>query len=407
MARLFRYLTAGLGASISEAACASLLGLDPATTHRLLAELADSALIAEVEPGRYSSHVLVRAYAEELFLTTDAAADQRAAGTRLLQHYLHSSFAAHLAVRPHLRSVPPGPAMTGVTPELPESFEAAMSWFARERQVLVAAVQRAPAPPGGIAAGVLGLTRQQVFQRGGFFHDWMAVMETALQAARRDGNRLGQAYSLRSLAGAHYFFGNNAEALNLLEEAEKLFTVLKCHEQRGYVHCNRGDILVRLARYEEALAQYRAAHELFRISGNTQREVRAMSEIGHVMALRGDFEEATAQLDNALERNRVVGNLEQEGQIRLYRARLQIQRRDFPAAVSELEHAVDVLHAVGHRTLEIDGLQLLAECWLEVGQVEKARHSWKAAVSILESFQNGGTVQFSERLGSMRSRLQP
>lgn len=404
-ARLFRFLSISVGPAISEAACASLLGVEPVATRLLLGELLDSALISEVAVGRYSSHVLVRAYAEELLLSTDPPAVRREAGSRLLQHYLHSSYAAHIAVRPHFRPVPPPQAVPGVFPEKPQGFEAAMAWFAVERQVLVSAVLRASDQQFHVEPWRLALTVQQYFQRAGFFHDWKEVMNAAVSAARRDHHHFGAAYALRSLAGAHYFLGDNDEALKLLDAAEELFTSLGRSEERGYVHCNRGDVLVRLGRYDDAFAQYQAAHALFKVSGNTQREVRAMSEMGHALALRGDYDNAEMQLDSALLRNSIVGHLEQEGQIRVYRACLHTKRGDFLSAVEELEAGVLLLHRVGHRTLEIDALQVLAETWLALGQVGRARTAWRDALSILQSFQNGGPVQISERLKGIERRL--
>ncbi|GLY28873.1 BTAD domain-containing putative transcriptional regulator [Kineosporia sp. NBRC 101731] len=406
-ARLFRYLSIRIGPSISASACASLLGTELATTRALLQELAGSALISEVEPGRYSSHVLVRAYAEELFLEIDSPQERQEAGTRLLQHYQHSSFAAHVAVRPHLRPVPPLGLAHSVHPESPAGFHTAMSWFATERPVLVDAVTRATERRFGVESWRLALTLQQYFQRGAFFQDWMNVMSTALQAARRDEDRAGQAYSLRSLAGAHFFFGRYDEALDLLDEAGQLFTEMGFPEERGYVHTNRGDVLIRLKRHEEALAEYQKAHRQFVTSGNAQREVRAMSEVGHTLALLGDNAEAETQLRSALARNDQVGNLEQEGQIRVYIGRLQTGLKDYRSAIKELEDAVLVLNRVGHRTLEFDALLMIIESWLALEDYDSAWKTWHTAHELAQTWQNGGTLQTAERLDRLRPPVEP
>ena len=65
-ARLFRLLSLHPAADITAAASASLLGVYPDKANRLMAELANTSLISEDRPGRYSFHDLIRAYAAEV-----------------------------------------------------------------------------------------------------------------------------------------------------------------------------------------------------------------------------------------------------------------------------------------------------------------------------------------------------
>jgi DNA-binding SARP family transcriptional activator len=64
--RLFRLLSLHPAAVITAAASASLLGAPPDEANRLMAELANTSLLTEYRPGRYSFHDLIRAYAAEL-----------------------------------------------------------------------------------------------------------------------------------------------------------------------------------------------------------------------------------------------------------------------------------------------------------------------------------------------------
>src|SRR4029077_8126844 len=67
--RLFRLLSLHPAADITAAASASLLGVPPDDAKRLIAELTSTALLTEHQPGRYSFHNLIRAYATELLET--------------------------------------------------------------------------------------------------------------------------------------------------------------------------------------------------------------------------------------------------------------------------------------------------------------------------------------------------
>jgi len=64
--RLFRLLSLQPAADITAAASASLLGAPPDEARRLIAELTNTALLTEHQPGRYYFHDLIRAYAAEL-----------------------------------------------------------------------------------------------------------------------------------------------------------------------------------------------------------------------------------------------------------------------------------------------------------------------------------------------------
>ena len=160
--RLFRLLSLPPGPGITVAACASLLGLPPGETGRLVVELISTALITEHQPGRYSWHDLIRAYAMELSERSDTDADRHEARARLLHHYLHSSNAAQVMLRPHREPIAPGRPRPGVTPERFADHESAMSWLTAERPALNASVSLAARSDFGFPAWHLALTLEQL-----------------------------------------------------------------------------------------------------------------------------------------------------------------------------------------------------------------------------------------------------
>lgn len=141
--RLFRLLPLQPAADITVAASASLLGDAPETANRLMAELISTALITEHQPGRYALHELTRAYAAELSDGTDTDTDRHEALARLLDHYLHSSYAAQVELKPHREPIAPSRPLPGVTPEQFFDCASAISWFTAEHNVLNASVSLA------------------------------------------------------------------------------------------------------------------------------------------------------------------------------------------------------------------------------------------------------------------------
>jgi DNA-binding SARP family transcriptional activator len=181
--RLFRLLSVHCGPDISRSAAASLAGLTRAEVQPLVAELTGTQLLTEHRPGRFSWHDLTQAYAAELSAAHDTLADRHAALGRLLDHYLHTSYAAHVLLQPHVAAPEPDAPRPGVTPEELADYQQAMAWFAAERQVLLAVVCHAAQPGYRRQAWQLALTLQTFYDRQGYVCDWATTTRFALRAA--------------------------------------------------------------------------------------------------------------------------------------------------------------------------------------------------------------------------------
>ncbi len=99
-ARMFRLLGLHPGPDITDAAAASLAGLPRPDARRLLLELTRGHLLAEPAPGRYALHDLLRAYAAGQAAAADDEETRQAAVGRMLDHYLHTAYAATLLLKP-------------------------------------------------------------------------------------------------------------------------------------------------------------------------------------------------------------------------------------------------------------------------------------------------------------------
>ncbi|MEP8936628.1 hypothetical protein ABKU29_22095, partial [Enterobacter hormaechei] len=72
----------------------------------------------------------------------------------------------------------------------------------------------------------LALTMQRFFQLQGLHLAWSATMRVALSAARASGDPVGEARTLRSLAGAYYFADDTETALAYLKRTDELLDQL-------------------------------------------------------------------------------------------------------------------------------------------------------------------------------------
>ena len=85
--RLFRLMSVHPGPELSVDAAASIAGVAVPDAQRALTELANASLVAELSPGRYRCHDLLRAYAAEQAGAWDGQAEVRAARSRMADHY--------------------------------------------------------------------------------------------------------------------------------------------------------------------------------------------------------------------------------------------------------------------------------------------------------------------------------
>ncbi|MEH1163988.1 BTAD domain-containing putative transcriptional regulator [Micromonospora sp. CPCC 205539] len=389
-ARLFRLLSVALNPGITVEACVSLSGQDPRRTRAELEELAEVALVSEGDNGYFSSHVLVKAYADELFRATESAAEQQTAVSRLLQHYLHSSFNAEVMLDGYRTPVAPPPPLPGVAPERPSSYHEALDWFTRHRDVLKEAVRVAAELGYGIVPWQLAITTQLYLEWFGLFQDWEDMTRTALRAARQRGDVVGEAHVLRSLARARWFFNANEEALDLLRAALQIYAEHGMLAEQATVHVDFHLVHTTLGRHDLALASSVEATALNRSAGTKRAEIRSLARNGHSLARLGQHEEAARVLQQALDLNAQLEHRHEEASIRAAIAQNLAKMGRVDDAVKQLKLAAEAADEMGQGPYRFEAFRILSELLISVGDVSGAQEAFEKACEVLRSFQDGG-----------------
>ncbi|WP_265565448.1 AfsR/SARP family transcriptional regulator [Streptomyces hygroscopicus] len=141
-ARLFRLLGLHPGPNLTISAAASLVGLAPADTQLLLAELKRAHLLVEYAPKAYSLHDLLRDYAAELTEEFDSVEDHRDAVHRLFDHYVHTAHSAALCLSPSLPRLPLSPPVAGSSPQTFRDRNQAQAWIDSARSTVFAVAKQ-------------------------------------------------------------------------------------------------------------------------------------------------------------------------------------------------------------------------------------------------------------------------
>ncbi|MCX5070290.1 tetratricopeptide repeat protein [Micromonospora lupini] len=402
-ARLFRLSSAAMAPGISAEALASMSGTSPRFARAMLRELADAAMLDEDDRGRFTSHVLIKAYAQELFLAEEP--DRDAAVRRLLQHYLQSSHHAATVLAPMSPTAVPAPAPDGVVAERPRTYDEAMRWFDDHREVLPEAVRRAAEGAFGVAPWQLALTVEPWLQLTGRFHDWQDMMRVALRSARDTGDEVGAAHAMRGLADCCYHFATYDEAIDLLSRARKTFAEHGMIPELGTVHAALQRVHSQLGRHERALEEYERALSLYRAVGMEHGEIRAAVTRGRSLVRLGALDEAMSCLTEALARSEKSERRTDEPAVRIVIAECLAALGRQRQARDQLELAVDAAVESQSRIGVFEASALLCAAFLDLDDVPAACRAWRHACDAMHAMQNGGTRAMRDEVCDLGDRL--
>lgn len=303
--QLFRLLGLLGAANFGAWAAASLLGSGTTLAADLLEMLVDARLIDvhqnEAGAARYQLHELVRVYARERLAAEEPTARRTAALERLLGCWLALAAEAHQRTYGGDFAILHGTARRFPLPAdlVDDLLASPLGWLRTEQAGLVSAVQQAAQAGLDELCWELAMTLVTLFESDYQSENWRRTHELALDAARRAGNRLGEAAMLCSLG--HLETGERpAHAARFLEPALAAFEAVG-HGHGMALALTGLAFLGRLGgRYEEALDRYGTALALFRAEGDRVGEVDCLTNMAQIHAEEGGTDAAGDLLAAAL-----------------------------------------------------------------------------------------------------------
>ncbi|GLY29424.1 SARP family transcriptional regulator [Kineosporia sp. NBRC 101731] len=399
-ARLFRLLGLQAGPDCSLSAAVSLACQPRPQVRLLLRELLRASLIFETRPGRYGCHELLRAYAAELAALPEHREESAAARTRLLDHYLHSADAAAATLRPGRDRIPLPDAVPGTVTQTFASTREAAGWLDTERLALVSTIRQEEihGSPGSFAEGADHADRgdhaRHVWQLAGVIENYLdragswqvqaQLQSLAVRAARRSGDRAGQAHAARALGFAQFRLGlfpeatrNLVEALGLFDRIGDLVGKAFTHRQLAFQANGRGDHLVALEQYRSAAALYRGLDDL---SGQGW----VHNEVGWTHILIGDHEKALGDCRASITLHRQVGNPNGEAAAWDSLGYAQHHLARYEEALDSFARALAIFRDIADRYLEADTLVHIGDAHQGAGRPAAAVTAWGQALVVLE-----------------------
>ncbi len=398
-ARLFRLLGNHPGPDIAAPATASLAGVPVGPARQLLTELTRAHLLTEHVHGRYAFHDLLRAYSSELARAHDVIDEQRLATLRLLDHYLHTAHAAALLLATHRDPLTISAPQAGATPQVHADYTEAMAWCDAERTVLTRLIRHAADAGLAVHAWQLAWSTADYMYRRAQWHDWADAQSTALQAALRQSDLVGQAHTHGELGHAYAQLRRFDDARGHLRHALRLFDQL--HDDSG-----AGDVLLDIAfvnglqdGHAEALRYSEMAFDRHRAdNGRLIKQVRALANMAWYQALLGDHETARAHCLQALPLFEKLGYPLGEAAVSDTLGYIHHQLGQPDDAITWYERAIGHYRLAGQRHGESGSLIRLGETHHTAGRPEHAREAWLLALDILDQLGSPEAADVRARL---------
>lgn len=383
-AGVFRLIGLHPGPELTVPAVASLAGAPVPAVRRWLTMLTRASLVTEHSPGRYVLHDLLRAYAAELAEDEDPAARRRAATGRLLDHLLHTAYAADRLLYPHRDPILldcPRPGV--VVPALADSA-AAMRWLVAEHRVLLGAVDLAARDGWDRHAWKLAWSLTSYVNLRALWHDQLTVQRAALPSAVRLADPAAQAHLHRNLGRALTQLDRTEEAARQLAQALAGFVAVGDRANQAQTNVNIARVCERQGRDAQALDYDLRSLELYRQAGHLTGQARALNNIAWTRIRLGEHDAARELCRQALAINTELGN--RHGAATNWRTAgcAESAAGDHHAAAGCHERALRLFRQIGDRGGEAQTLVDLGDAQHAGGRIDAARDSWAAALALLQ-----------------------
>jgi DNA-binding SARP family transcriptional activator/DNA-binding XRE family transcriptional regulator len=397
-ARLFRALGLHPGPDISAAAAASLAALPVPQVRPLLRELTTAHLIDERTPGRYSFHDLLRNYATDLAHHIDLDDERRVAASRILDHYLHSAYAAARALHPNRDPITLHPAQPGTTPEHITDHQEALAWFNAEHTVLRAVVDHAATTRFDTHTWQLAWTLCDYQDWCGHWHAQVGTGQLALAAAQRTADPSAQAVNHRNLARAYIRLSRFHDAHTQLRHALDLYEQIGDRIGQAHVTHKLSVICGRLRRYADALDHARHAFDQYLVAGHTWGQANALNSIGWFQTLLGDHRQAIVHCRQALAMHRELGDRTGQADAWDSLGHAHHGLGHHAEAITCYQNSLDLNRGLDNRYPEGETLTYLGDVHHATGNHDAARAAYRQALTILDDLEHPDAEQVRTRL---------
>lgn len=399
--RLFRWLCVFAEGLLDLAGVAQVVGIDVTATESMLDHLVASSLLGWGDTnGRYKLHPLLRQYSEAL-LDESAGESEQARGSHLtyyqtlLDNNSNPSPAAHAVIEGSLQNI----------------LKAMEFAFESEKFESVSNI-------------VLGLWADSLFLGlRGYMQLARALMQKAIVACQRIGDRIGECAHLSNLGNVYHELGMTSEAFKSWNEALEVSrragsrrTEAAVLNNLGLLNKDTGDIEGAMEHHQQAFniaseinapdialdalanlgAIYRHVGDIIRARGLYETAISVARELGNKVAegnslsnlglvygdLMGAWGLAWTYIAQALQISKEIGDRKGEGNRLNHLANILLRFISPELAIEYFKESLKIAREIEHREHELTRLANLANVYRYLGEVDTAIDYYNEALAI-------------------------
>jgi len=403
--RMFRRLGLHPGPDIDAYAAAALDDIDLRAARRRLAALYDYYLLAEPGWDRYRMHDLIREHARALADREDPAEDRDRAVGRMLDYYQAAGERAGPHFARYTRPVPDTlDQRRAARPDLSDSVRA-LGWARAERANLLACLDQAT--DAGQEARIVALSGAlaALLRHDGPWTEAITRHAGAAAAARRGGDRLGEASARYDLGVIWQLTGDNQNAAGELGAALDGYRQLGNRLGEANARFSLGTVRRRTGDHRAAVDDFETALGIYRDIGDRQGQANALNELGIMRFLAGDWPAAIAATDQALAIFRQLGDLKGQASALNTLGATRCTAADYPGAVDAFEEGMGIAQKLADRLGEAHALDNLGVIYNKTGEYQRAGDFHEKALEIMRELGDRlGQGNALNNLGIIRER---
>ncbi|GIH02160.1 SARP family transcriptional regulator [Rhizocola hellebori] len=379
------------GQDITSATAAVIGGVAPGAAGMSLDRLADAHLVAPRGDGLYSSHDLLRLFAQEQAQTDFGPQVRTDALTRLHDHYLTMLDAAARLLYPQMLRLP---FEAAVRMDFADTAAAAQ-WLDTEHANLVATVVHAAG--SGLAEVTYRLAdamRGHLWMRRDIT-DWLTVARCALSVAERGESPEATISATISLGHAYHCASHYREAVKAYEQALALSRKADWLQAQGTAIGNLAVIQAGAGEVRQAIELCRESIVIYQRLGHRAGEAVNLGTLGLAYLMSGALSEARDTLTKAVELHRGTGAASMLVMSLNHLGDTCRELGEFAEAQQFLDNAIELAQQVRFRSGEAVAGRYVARLHLDRGQHATGRHHAERALQVSRDTDNSFNVAYA------------
>ncbi len=349
---LFRLLSLHPGVDFDVYCAAALAEMSLTEARQCLDGLYGDHLLDELARGRYQMHDLVRDYASSLADEIEHA-QRDGAVARLLDYYQYTAAVAgrHVSTRviDELANATPHPETP--VPDI-SGQDAALAWLKAEHGSLLACAYFAHRTQDRARLVRLVSAIATFLRHSGPWNQAAQLDGLAVEAARHDGDRAGEASALANLGVISYLTGDYQDSRGALTGSLAIYREIGDRLGEAEALMQLGTLLRLSGDNRGASDAQASALELYRDLDNRLGQAYALIELGTIRPLVGDYPGAGEALAQSLEISRELGDRFAQAYALSELGAARHLMGDYPDAIDALDQALEIARDVSDQFAE-------------------------------------------------------